>query len=199
MAAMNQLNQTDDDTDIEELYHHVRVAFGEEPEDPPDTSRDNIVEEAYIGSDADSEDCCINVNQEIVPGGSTEDFKKLFMWPKQQAEKMFKLFCSPEEQAHIGEVLKWNLVHNECFAGTGSAGIALHMVHHAFCSEWMKRYPSILSTNFNVATNGLIFIYFNRVEGREGGQPVNPPNFNLVRGGERKHRLGKHALTPHHF
>ena len=153
MASMNQPNQTDDDTDMENLYRAVQVAFDEETEDLPDTTRNTTGagEEEFIGSDAESEDCCLNVSKQSIPGGSTEDFKKLVMWPKHQVEKMFQVFCSPEDQARIGEVLKWNIAHNESFAGTGSAGIALHMVHHAFCNEWKKRYPSILSTKFNVA------------------------------------------------
>lgn len=63
-------------------------------------------------------------------------FNQLFHWPETYAMKMLELSGS----SGAAEVLKCNIIHHECFSGTGSSGIALHMLHKAFCREWEKQH-----------------------------------------------------------
>ena len=63
-------------------------------------------------------------------------FKCLFEWPKKYATTFLE---APDVSSNVREILKRNIVHHENFAGTGSAGIALHMIHSAFCNEIKKK------------------------------------------------------------
>ncbi len=72
--------------------------------------------------------------------GSSKDFTDLFRWPQRYAETMMDS-PSPDDLAAISSLLKHDIVHNESFAGTGSAGISLHMIHTAFCNQWKINYP----------------------------------------------------------
>eukprot|EP00435_Cladocopium_sp_Y103_P054442 s335_g17.t1 len=62
---------------------------------------------------------------------ASEMFTDLFRWPRNYAQKILKS-ASPHA---VSALLKHDFVHHESFAGTGSAGIALHMIHKAFCDE----------------------------------------------------------------
>ena len=91
------------------------------------------LEEEYICGGAPDDDA--SDSDSGCSPGTTTDFKNLFQWPRVYAEKMINAYNSP----YIGDLLHYDIVHHENFSGTGSAGIALHMIHRAFVNEWRHK------------------------------------------------------------
>ena len=72
------------------------------------------------------------------PAGPAE-FKELFAWPARYANKILN---DDEYLSTIAQQnLCCNIVHHEAFAGTGGAGVALHMVHAALRHVLLERQP----------------------------------------------------------
>lgn len=74
----------------------------------------------------ESSDECQNQNEPLEEPGDISD---LFRWPQTYANTMLN---NDENMLNFRNILKYNIQHHENFSGTGSAGIALHMVHTAF-------------------------------------------------------------------
>lgn len=99
---------------------------------------DTVDQHHFLSMDMDEDSSDDGLAKDLPGNGQSEaeesgtTLQELFKWPQAYAEQ---ILSSARSRQRFRQLMKYNINHHESFAGTGSAGISLHMLHKAFISQ----------------------------------------------------------------